>query len=75
MFSLASWWDSENPMSGMKEVKEIEVSLYDFLYRVELFLSPKSNDLPHPLCRENSAEDGKNLKTGWVRKDISFLRL
>jgi hypothetical protein len=39
MFSLATWWDSENPMSGMKEVKEIEVSLYDFLYRVELFLS------------------------------------
>jgi hypothetical protein len=75
MFSLASWWDSENPTSRRKEVKEIEVSLYDFLYRVELFLSSKSNSLSHPICRENSAEDGKNLKTGWVGRDISFLLL
>jgi hypothetical protein len=59
MFSLATWRDSENPMSGMKEVKEIEVSLYDFLYRVELFLSSKSKGLPHPICRKTVQKMGK----------------
>lgn len=68
MFSLASRWDSENPMSGMKKVEEAGVKFIRFFISCRI--------IPILSVGENSAEDGReNLETGWVRRDISFLLL